>query len=271
MAGASTIDTLRHEVEQLQWYHTLELAPGLLTPGWFDTRPALDKIGFPADLTGKRCLDVGTFDGFWAFEMEHRNASEVVAVDLLDPRRWDWPMKRSDATIEEIGKMKAGGRGFEIAREALGSKVERHAMSVYDLDPADLGTFDFVYVGSLLLHLRDPVRALDAVRTVCTGRLLLVDAIDLPLTLALPRRPVAGFDGIGRPWWWKPNVAGLSRMTTSAGFRVQGRPTRFFMEPGAGQDVGQVRPGMLLSRAGREAAVTAWRGDPHAAVSAVPI
>ena len=42
-------------------------------------------------LDGKRCLDVGTYDGFWAFEIEQRGAKEVVAVDVLDPRRWDWP------------------------------------------------------------------------------------------------------------------------------------------------------------------------------------
>src|SRR3954469_7708737 len=124
-----------------------------------------------------RALDVGTFDSFWAFEMERRGADEVVAVDLLDPRRWDWPAGASEAAVAAIGERKRGD-GFTLARAALGSAVERLERSVYDLDPGELGAFDFVYVGSLLLHLRDPVRALERVRGICRGTLLLVDAID---------------------------------------------------------------------------------------------
>jgi tRNA (mo5U34)-methyltransferase len=260
---------LRHEVAGLEWYHTLELAPGVVTPGWFDLRTVAGRIPWP-DLTGRRCLDVGTFDGFWAFEMERRGADEVQAVDLLDPMRWDWPAMPAADVIASVGKRKAAGRGFEIARDAFGSKVRRHEMSVYDLDPAELGTFDLVYLGSLLLHLRDPVRALERVRSVCGGELIVVDAIDLTLTALLPRRPTATLDGRGRPWWWKPNLAGLVRMVEAAGFEVIGKPKRLFMPAGAGQPLPPVRPRLFTSRAGREAAVLSWRGDPHAAVRARP-
>jgi hypothetical protein len=37
----------------------------------------------PADLTGRRALDVGSFDGFSAFELERRGA-DVVAIDVED-------------------------------------------------------------------------------------------------------------------------------------------------------------------------------------------
>jgi predicted nicotinamide N-methyase len=36
---------------------------------------------FPASFAGQRVLDVGTFDGFYAFLAEHRGAARVVAVD----------------------------------------------------------------------------------------------------------------------------------------------------------------------------------------------
>jgi tRNA (mo5U34)-methyltransferase len=259
---------LRRHIAELEWYHTLELAPGVVTPGWFDTRSVVDTIAFPPTLAGERCLDVGTFNGFWAFEMERRGATEVIAVDVLQPDRWDWPANSEQATIDELAKRQRTGLGFEIARDALGSSVKRLERSVYDLDPAVDGTFDFVYVGSLLLHLRDPVGALDRVRTVCRGRLLLVDAVDLGLSALHPRRAVAQLDGDGRPWWWKPNVASLVRMLGAAGFEVVHGPRRFFMPPGAAQ----TRPGLraLASRAGREQALRAWKGDPHAAVMARP-
>lgn len=262
---------LARRIAEHEWYHTLELAPGVLTPGWFDTRKVLDVIPLPVSLNGLRCLDVGSFDGFWAFEMERRGAAEVVAIDILDPREWDWPVTSAPSVVEEIGKRKKRGEGFLLAREALGSRVERRELSVYDLDPADIGTFDFVYVGSLLLHLRDPVRALERVRAVCTGRALFVDAIDLELTLRNPRRPVATLDGHGRPWWWKPNLACLVRMVEAAGMRPVLPPRRFFMAHGAGQQAPRPAPRALLRREGRELAVQARWGDPHATILAEPV
>ena len=35
------------------------------------------------DVRGKRCLDVGTYDGFLAFELERRGAASVVATDIM--------------------------------------------------------------------------------------------------------------------------------------------------------------------------------------------
>jgi tRNA (mo5U34)-methyltransferase len=264
-----TDDALTRRINEVQWYHTLELAPGLVTHGWFDLRGLAPRLPWP-DLQGARCLDVGTFDGFWAFEMERRGAAEVVAVDLLSPGDWDWPYGSTPEAVSEIGERKRAGAGFEVARDALSSTVTRHDMSVYDLDEATLGSFDFVYVGSLLLHLRDPVRALERVRRVCRGSLLLVDAIDLTLTARHPRRPVASLDGRGRPWWWKPNLAGLVRMVEVAGFQLLQRPQRVFMPPGAGQ--GRPRPSLnlLRNRTTREMTFHALRGDPHAAIRARP-
>jgi tRNA (mo5U34)-methyltransferase len=262
-------EALRAQVSEIDWYHTIELGPGLTTPGWFDTRSVVPSLPFPASLEGKRCLDVGTYDGFWAFEMERRGASEVVAIDVLNPPEWDWPPNASEDSIQRLGRQKAAGRGFEIAREAVGSSVTRHEMSVYEVDPDTLGKFDFVYLGSLLLHLRDPVRALDRLRSVCTGQLLVVDSIDLLLTLVFPRRPTATLDVRGRPWWWTANAAGVGRMAEAARFAVVDS-TRVFMPAGAGQPLPPLRPKLLLSEQGREAVVKRLKGDPHVVLSAVP-
>ena len=272
MATALSGDAgLRESVAALDWYHTLELAPGVVTRGWFDTRDIVADLPFPAPLAGRRCLDVGTFDGFWAFEMERRGADEVVAIDVLDPQAWDWPAAARPEVVEAIGRRKARGAGFELARQALESSVRRRELSVYDLDPADVGEFDFVYLGSLLLHLRDPVRALARLRAVCRGELLVVENIDLALTLALRERPMATLDAVGRPWWWKPNLAGLRQMVAVAGFQVEGTPRRFAMPPGPGHQTPPLRPRLLTNRAGRELALSSRWGDPHAAVLATPL
>jgi tRNA (mo5U34)-methyltransferase len=259
------------EVGDVEWYHTIELRPGVVTPGWFDTREVAERLPWP-DLAGKRCLDVGTFEGFWAFEMERRGAADVLAIDILDPHAWDWPRGSSAELVRDLEERKRGGQGFLLARQALGSAVVRRELSVYDLDPADVGVFDVVYLGSLLLHLRDPVRALERVHDVLSpgGHLLSVDAVDLELTALHPRRAVASFDGNGRPWWWKVNRVAHRRLLESAGFQVVASPRPFVMPAGRGQDLPRLRWRHLLHAAGREALVTRTRrGDPHEALLAV--
>jgi tRNA (mo5U34)-methyltransferase len=259
---------LRRRVEALEWYHTLELAPGVVTPGWFDTRSITGDVCLPTSLAGQRCLDIGTFDGFWAFEMDRRGAAEVVAIDVLDPAGWDWPAGSTDAVASALAARKGRGEGFLLAAEALASPVRRVERSVYDLDPAVDGEFGFVYLGSLLLHLRDPIGALERVRSVCNGELVLCDAIDPWLSRVWRGRPMASLDAVGRPWWWKPNEAALVGMVEAAGFEVVEGPKRLRMPRGKGQPRSLPRPRVLRSPAGRQAIRSAWRGDPHAALRA---
>jgi tRNA (mo5U34)-methyltransferase len=202
--------------------------------------------------------------------MERRGAREVLALDILDPRAWDWPPGSDEAVVAAIGRRKGSGTGFEVAREALGSSVRRLELSVYDLDPEEHGLFDVVYLGSLLLHLRDPVRALERVRSVCSGSAVICDAVDAPLTELHRRSAVASLDGRGRPWWWKPNLAGLVRMIEAAGLKPLAPPVRLRMPPGPGHPSPQWRARRLLTHNGRVETMRAWHGDPHAIVRARP-
>jgi tRNA (mo5U34)-methyltransferase len=267
---ADDLEALRRNVAERDWYHTLELAPGVLTPGWFDLRELAPQVPLPTSLEGKRCLDVGTFDGFWAFLMESRGASEVVAVDVLDPLHWDWPAQATQETIAAVGTRKGRGEGFEIAREALGSSVQRHELSIYELDAETLGEFDVIYVGSLMLHLRDPIGGLMKARSLCRELLVNVDAIDLARTILMPRTPSATLEGLGRPWWWKPNQAGLVRMVEAAGFELTCKPKRVTMPTGAGHPPPVRNPRALFSRFGRDELRRSWLGDPHCAIAARP-
>lgn len=264
-------DELRAYLAGREWYHTVELRPGIETPGWFDTRPTAAILPWP-DLKGTRCLDIGTFEGFWAREMASRGAAEVEAIDILDPLDWDWPVGSSNELIADLEERKRGGDGFRFVGRALGSPIERRELSIYDLDPAVVGTFDCVYLGSLLLHLRDPVGALEKVRRVLNpnGRLLSVDAIDMELTLRHPRRPIAELDGVGRPWWWKPNLAGLVRMIEVSGFDIIEKSKPIYLQPGQGQPLPKWKPSLLRTAVGRDMALTKWRGAAHAAVLAAP-
>jgi tRNA (mo5U34)-methyltransferase len=172
---------------------------------------------------------VATANGFWAFEMEHRGASEVLAIDL-PPEHMDWPgnthPKPKAADAQEI-------RSFDVAHKALESRVQWREMSVYDLDPGTVGKFDFIFMGSLLLHLRDPVGALASVRRVLHGELLSVDAISRPLTALHPLQPIARFEAPGWPLWWVMNLQAYRQLFGAADLEIvaSGRP--FFVKSGA--------------------------------------
>jgi tRNA (mo5U34)-methyltransferase len=265
---------LQTRAAEVQWYHTLELPGGVVTHGHFDCRPIVRKVPLPESLVGKRCLDVGTWDGFWAFEMERRGADEVVAIDLDDPHRWDWP---AHGALEDqkryLADVKSRNQAFELARSALDSRVERRDVSVYDLSPEAVGEFDFVYLGTLLMHLRDPVLALQALRSVCRGEGVIADGIDAIPSLTHPRTPVARLEGVERPWWWQPNRAGLHRMVESAGWEILERSPMYFMPKGTAHPRPRLSLDVLkamLTPAGRERLVVRWLGVPHAAVRARP-
>jgi tRNA (mo5U34)-methyltransferase len=206
-------DDLFQQAARYRWYHTIELADGLVTEGMFDHRPVVGRYLLPTDLSGKRCLDVGTMDGFWAFEMERRGAAEVLAADVADVDDLDWPplwRSRVEPTLDETKEAR-----FRLAHNALGSHVQRIERSVYELGP-DLGEFDLVFCGDLLVHLKDPITAIERMRSVCRGSAIVCNPIK---RFRFGRRsPLAQFDGIEEFQWWLLSEASIERMMIATGF-----------------------------------------------------
>jgi tRNA (mo5U34)-methyltransferase len=201
-----------------RWYHTIEL-PGETTAGMIDLRGVAPKV-LPRDLAGKRALDVGTYDGFWAFEMEKRGAS-VVATDVGEAHDADWPPHRRDALRAEADRLGVElGLGFRLASDALGSKVQRVTCDVRALERDAIGgPVDVAFCGALLLHLRDPVGALERIREVLVPGGLLVLLEPVLLGPSLLRRPYARFEPAERAFnWWVPNLATLRGWLAVAGF-----------------------------------------------------
>src|SRR5207247_1488323 len=123
---------------------------------------------------------------------------------------------------------------FDLARAALGHDVQRLDLSVYDVSRERLGEFDLVFVGSVLLHLRDPVRALSALREVVRGQLLVFEPVVLSLSVLLARAPLATLWRLDEPRWWTPNVAGLRRLVEAAGYEVVDCRAPLFQKFGRG-------------------------------------
>lgn len=213
-------------MRELEWYHTVELAPGVLTPGRYDHRAYLEHYGLPEDLSGQRVLDVGAASGFFSFELERRGG-EVTALDLPHWMAHDFgPRYRPDRPLEEAERYLREPLAF--AKEARGSTVDTVYASVYDLSPEEHGTFDLVFCGSMLLHVTDPMRALWCIRSVTTGKAIIATGISKDRR----KRPLAEFHGAhDGTIWWLPNRKGLDRMLEAAGFEEWSWVSTFRLDP----------------------------------------
>src|SRR4051812_29615572 len=196
-------DPLREEVERIRWFHTIPLREDLVTPGLEpDTPDKLPRMKLPADLSGRTVLDVGTWDGFFAFEAERRGAARVVATDHHAWNAAGW-----------------GDAGFRCAHRAFGSRVEAHDVDVLDHTPQQLGTFDVVLFLGVLYHMRHPLLALERMAAMTRDMLVLETHVE---SLGV-RRPLAAFsphDGLAGDdsEWWGPNVSAVEALLRAAGF-----------------------------------------------------
>ncbi len=209
-----------------EWYHSIDLGHGVITPGFVDHRDQMPYYALPASLAGKRVLDVATFDGYWAFEFERRGA-QVVAADIARWTEADVPRVMLPYA-DHFGLDRRTGTGFRLAHEILGSQVERIEHSVYDLDPDTIGTFDLVFISDLLVHLRDPQLALERAYSVCRGEVLVAD-VYTPQLEGMGDLALALFTAPSETWWL-PNIATLTAMMTTAGFESIGEISRFALQ-----------------------------------------
>jgi tRNA (mo5U34)-methyltransferase len=120
------------------------------------------------------------------------------------------------------------------------SRVEYQYCSVYDLSPYTVGMFDVVFCGSLLVHLQNPLLALQRIRSVTRDMAVIETAVDEHGETLLPGRPVMSFGAPGLETepgesntFWLYSTAALCRMLEYADFPVT-VPQGVFLLPPAG-------------------------------------
>jgi tRNA (mo5U34)-methyltransferase len=196
------------------WFHTFALnrAEGIYTPGAArDHRYRISEL--PEDLAGRSVLDVGCFDGFYAFLAEHRGANRVVAVDNEQYRLW---------VASRWGVELKGGEGFRAIHSLLGSAVEYRRMDAFALDGLD-ELFDFVYCFGILHRVENPLGLLRVLRgrTVDGGTVLVEtygvgpeDRAGPAIRVSEPGEVYARDEFV----YWGFSDAGLERLARIAGF-----------------------------------------------------
>ena len=210
------------------WFHSIELAPGVLTKTESVAGEQADhpretwdiiKNCLPVDLSGKSVLDVGCNAGFYSVEAKRRSASRVLGVDAM--RR-------------EI--MQAN-----FVRRALGLDIEFRAMSVYEFSAASVGRFDVTLALGLIYHLKHLVLGLEKLAAV-TKDTLIVETALLPKESGILgsvsrrqaeyvvgdlRRPLHTIGWIENPPeaseasynWFLPSLDGAVALLKAVGFR----------------------------------------------------
>jgi tRNA (mo5U34)-methyltransferase len=196
------------------WFHTFALdgAEDVYTPGAArDHRYRVSML--PGDCTGMTVLDVGTFDGFYAFLAERRGAERVVAVDNEQYRLW---------VASRWGVELEGGEGFRAIHRLLGSAVEYRRMDAFELDGLE-ERFDLVYCFGILHRVENPLGLLRVLHgRTASGGSVLVETYGVPaeerdrpgIRVSAPEEIYARDEFV----YWGFGHTGLERLARVAGF-----------------------------------------------------
>ena len=203
------IATYQQRIDQITnnsgWFHSLDLGNGLFAPGQVSLDALRRQVGllhFP-ELTDQSFLDLGSWDGFYAFEAEQRGAARVLATDSFSWNGMGWSNKQ----------------GFLLARDILHSQVEDMDIDIMDVCPERVGQFDVVLFSGMLYHMRDPIKALQNAASVCKKQLIVETAVGMedvkePVLAYLPR-----VHGEEQSNFWRPNPALVNLWLKELGFR----------------------------------------------------
>lgn len=213
------------------WYHSFYFDNGFSQKGDYDIGRNIDAYKFPVDMSGMKVLDLGTGSGWFATYFEQLGA-EVTTVDARgysDFDVWGRPFypeivnekSQPDRIIDDKPIYYSPvSKGFWMMKDILGLKAKYVNSRIYDLTPELFNgeKFDLVFMGALLMHVRDPIGALMAARRVCKGKMITNslksnnDGESVPPVMEFLNSPT---DSIN---WWRPNKRCLSMITEAAGF-----------------------------------------------------
>jgi SAM-dependent methyltransferase len=169
-----------YRLEDCYFYHTMELPEFGVVTGHWDLRGKFEEYIGNVDLPGKSVLDVGAATGFLSFEAERCGANGVVSFDMSDVRLQTFvPFPNKLATVdpdawlaEYGGWMERWKNAYWLSHRLLASQARAFYGDILDL-PRELGIFDVAIVGSVLEHVRDPVKALQSI-TAVTGETVVI-------------------------------------------------------------------------------------------------
>jgi tRNA (mo5U34)-methyltransferase len=218
------------------WWHSIDVGgittPGVKTPE--ELRHALAGVDLP-DVRGRSVLDIGGWDGFFAFEAERAGAARVAVIDHY---MWSLDLPGMVAYWERCKAESVAPRpyheteywhpdtlpgkaGFDTARALRGSRVEAIVGDFMTTDLEALGQWDVVLYLGVLYHMENPVLALRRLFQVTRERAIIeTEAAVIPRCehQALWRFFPGAELNADVSNWWAPNMAALAGALPAVGF-----------------------------------------------------
>ena len=156
-------EQIKADVNLRRWYHkipiTLPSGERFFTSGWAPISVESYRVETKY-ITGARVLDLGSFDGFWAFRAWDMGASSVTAIDDFS----------DEVSLCDKFARDSKWSNFDLIRslkQYSGSNITRAEMSVYDISRATKPAgFNAIFAFGLLYHLKHPTYALERLLSV---------------------------------------------------------------------------------------------------------
>lgn len=204
------VDSYKH------WWHSIDFGDNIVSNGGKSklVHERECKSWFSEDFfSDKRVLDIGTWDGYYAFYAEKMGAREVVAVD-----KFAWELNKPHYSQ---GQERSSKKGFDIAKHILGSGVTEYVLSIEEMNTNILGgKFDSIIYAGIFYHLKDPFTSLEIVDSLLEdgGQVMVETHIcnkntDVPLMQFHPKNSLNN-DNTN---FWSPNSACLKLMFEEIG------------------------------------------------------
>lgn len=218
-------------LDDCYFYHTMDVPGHGLVAGEWDLRDGVDAYLGHEPVRGRRVLEVGTASGFLCFEMERRGA-DVVAYDLSSATPWDIvPYHGIDVAAvaaERATHIAKINNSWWLTRHALGASARVVYGSVYDI-PVAVGAVDLCTFGAVLLHLRDPLLALQSAAKLEPNTIVITELARRRRFGALPERPAQRRSPLFVPHgataepvetWWSFTPESISNLLDIVGYRT---------------------------------------------------
>ncbi len=163
-----------------KFYHSIDLPGSESIDGPWDLRGGEDAYLGHVPLAGKRVLEMGPASGYLSFWME-RQGAEVVGMDCGFDRSIDLfpvPLLHQDdrrVRLQHARMISDYQLGYWYCHRRLQSKVKMVYGDIYDL-PGDIGEFDVATFGSILLHVKSPISALEQAARRTRDTIVVTDA-----------------------------------------------------------------------------------------------
>jgi tRNA (mo5U34)-methyltransferase len=225
---------LQAEADSFAWYHSIDLGNGVTTKGQSAMAEMVTVDQLP-DFQGRTVLDIGAWDGYYSFLAERSGAARVVALDhyawgvdfAARTQYWTQCFEQGvlpDQTRDTTDFWRAdlpGRRGFDLAHQALDSRVEAVVADFTGTDLAALGTFDIVLYLGVLYHMKEPLSCLERVRAV-TGDVAVIETVAAQVPgnegRSLLELHAGGELNADFGNWYVPTVEALSALARASGF-----------------------------------------------------